>query len=113
MAIFHITDRAAWTHAQALGSYRGCALETEGFIHCSNVEQVARVANTKFVARDDLVVLEVDTERVTAEVRWENLEGGTELFPHIYGAIETSWVRRVYPLERDKDEYSFPPREPA
>jgi uncharacterized protein (DUF952 family) len=51
-----------------------------------------------FKGRRDLVLLCVDSKKVHAEVRHENLEGGTDLFPHIYGALAVSAVVAVHPF---------------
>jgi prephenate dehydrogenase len=96
--IFHITTRAAWEAAAAAGRYTADSLQTEGFIHCSQAEQVAWVANTRFRGRTDLVLLHVDEAAVGAEIRRENLEGGTTLFPHIYGPLPASAVVDVTPM---------------
>jgi prephenate dehydrogenase len=96
--IFHITTRGAWDQARTAGRYTADSLQTEGFIHCSQAEQVAWVANTRFRGRTDLVLLHVDEAAVGAEVRRENLEGGTELFPHIYGPLPVSAVINVTPM---------------
>jgi len=101
--IFHITTRAAWDAAKAAGSYTADSLQTEGFIHCSQAEQVAWVANTRFRGRTDLVLLHVDETAVGAEVRRENLEGGTTLFPHIYGPLPVRAVMDVTPMTPSPD----------
>ncbi|HEV8397857.1 MAG TPA: prephenate dehydrogenase/arogenate dehydrogenase family protein [Vicinamibacterales bacterium] len=101
--IFHITTRAAWDAAQAAGRYTADSLQTEGFIHCSQAEQVTWVANTRFRGRTDLVLLHVDEAAVGAEVRRENLEGGTTLFPHIYGPLPVSAVVKATPLVPSAD----------
>ena len=85
--LLHITTAAAWTRAQETGTFTADSLAAEGFIHCSEPQQVVRVANTRFRGRRDLVLLHVDPSRLDAVVRYENLEGGRELFPHVYGAI--------------------------
>jgi prephenate dehydrogenase/uncharacterized protein (DUF952 family) len=101
--IFHVTTRAAWDAAKAAGSYTADSLQTEGFIHCSQAEQVAWVANTRFRGRTDLVLLHVDETAVAAEVRRENLEGGTTLFPHIYGPLPVRAVMAVTPMTPSPD----------
>ena len=67
----------------------------EGFIHCSTPAQVLQVANTRFRGRLDLLLLSIETDRVEAEIRYENLEGAEQLFPHIYGALAPDAVVRV------------------
>jgi uncharacterized protein (DUF952 family) len=84
--IFHITTEFAWETARRAGAYTGDSLESEGFIHCSSAEQWEKVREDWFPGRDDLVLLEIDPERVSAEVRWE---GG---FPHLYGPLEVAAV---------------------
>jgi uncharacterized protein (DUF952 family) len=96
--IFHITTRAAWEHAQATGAYTADSFAAEGFIHCSDADQVDWVANTRFRGRTDLVLLHVDEAAVGADVRRENLEGGTTLFPHVYAALPATAVMAVTPM---------------
>ena len=90
--IFHITTQFGWAAARRAGGYAADTLATEGFIHCSTAEQWPRVVGEHFADRDDLVLLEIDPERAGAEVRWENLEGGEELFPHLYGPLDIAAV---------------------
>jgi len=40
----------------------------------------------------DLLILEIDTDALQAELVHENLEGGKELFPHIYGPLNLEAV---------------------
>lgn len=101
--IFHITKRGEWERAGREGVYRTQTLASEGFIHCSRSEQVIRVANTLFRGQTGLVLLEIDTRQVGAEIRYENCEGGQELFPHIYGAIDLGSVVRVLAFEPGED----------
>ncbi len=93
--IFHIAECGAWDDAQARQRYRPEMFPGEGFIHCSTAGQVLQVANTRFRGRRDLLLLSIDTEKVAAEIRYENLEGGQQLFPHIYGELPTEAVVRV------------------
>ena len=100
--IHHITRKSDWDTALASGSYTADSLATEGFIHCSTAQQVIATANRIFKGRSDLVLLCVDTTKVKVEIRYENLEGGKDLFPHIYGALEIAAVIAVH---------DFPPRD--
>jgi uncharacterized protein (DUF952 family) len=101
--IFHITKRAEWERAEREGIYRAQTLASEGFIHCSRGDQVVRVADNLFRGRVGLVLLEIDTRRVGAEIRYENCEGGQEDFPHIYGDLDVSAVVRVSAFEPGAD----------
>ena len=97
--IFHITKRDAWTRANAEGSYRAEMFPIEGFIHCSTVDQVIQVANLRFRGQTGLVLLSINTVRVNAKIIYENLEGGSQLFPHIYGELNIDAVAEVAEFE--------------
>jgi len=99
--IFHIAARTDWAAARAAGAYTADSLASEGFIHCSTGEQVIATANRIFKGRQDLLLLSIDSARVKHEIRYENLEGGAQLFPHIYGALALDAVEAVH---------EFPPR---
>lgn len=101
-AIYHITTRTAWEQAHLAGSYTADSLVSEGFIHCSMLSQVLRVANTWFRGMKDLVLLELDPPRLQAEVRWEpGTDKAEELFPHLYGALNLEAVQCVFDLHPD------------
>lgn len=101
--IFHIAEREAWNGAQVKQSYQPAMFPAEGFIHCSTPDQVLQVANTRFRGRGDLLLLSIDSDKVEAEIRYENLEGGEQLFPHIYGELPTDAVFRVEEFQTGAD----------
>jgi uncharacterized protein (DUF952 family) len=103
MSIFHITTASAWDEARACGAYTADSLATEGFIHCSEAHQLVWVANLRFRGRHDLVLLRIDEAQLGVEVRRENLEGGTWLFPHVYGPIAVTAVVAVTPFMPSSD----------
>jgi uncharacterized protein (DUF952 family) len=95
-ALFHITSAEEAADAVRAGVYAPGAFEAEGFIHCSYSRQVCDVANRLFSGRSDLVLLEIDRTKVTCEVIDENLEGGAQLFPHIYGRLPIGAVVKIH-----------------
>jgi uncharacterized protein (DUF952 family)/8-oxo-dGTP pyrophosphatase MutT (NUDIX family) len=99
--IYHITTAQAATAATESGEYVADSFASEGFIHCSYEHQVAPVANSRFAGRPDLVLLEIDPTKLNCRVIDENLEGGTELFPHIYGRIPMPAVTRIHEFPCD------------
>jgi uncharacterized protein (DUF952 family) len=111
--IFHITEPHQWQEASERGSYeqstRDASLADVGYVHCSFARQVDTVANYLYADwTDDLVLLEIDVQRVGSPIRVENLDGGTEEFPHIYGAIPVAAVSRVHPLLRSDGRWQLP-----
>jgi uncharacterized protein (DUF952 family) len=97
--IFHITTRDEADRARAAGEYEPAAFAHEGFIHCSYRHQVTGVANRLFRGRTGLVLFEIDPAKLACRVVDENLEGGTELYPHIYGRLPMSAVVAVHPFD--------------
>lgn len=104
--IYHIVSRPLWE--QTTGPYRADSLSTEGFIHCSGEEQVAWAANRFYTSASDLLVLTIDTGRLTAELRDEDAGNG-QCFPHIYGPLNQDAVIEARPLRRGADgRWAFP-----
>jgi uncharacterized protein (DUF952 family) len=99
--IYHITTAAEARNAAKSGEYAPEGFAAEGFIHGSYARQVCAVANTRFKGRQDLVLLEIDPTRLPCTVIDENLEGGTELFPHIYGRLPMSAVVGIHEFPCD------------
>jgi len=104
-AILHISSRADWRSARLAGSYEADSLSTQGFIHCSRPDQVLGVANSnnRFLGQDDLVLLCIDPDLVGAEIRYENLDGDKNLFPHIYGPLNLDAVTDILDFTRGDD----------
>lgn len=97
--LLHLTERSLWEAALATGTYemstRGRTLRQEGFIHCSlrhQVPLVARWVYEPYEGADELVLLVIDPDRLTAPVRYEAPKPGGEEFPHVYGPIPVSAV---------------------
>ena len=95
--IYHIATRSAWSAALNRGSYSTSDLVGEGFIHCSKVDQILRVANKFYSGQYDLVILGIDLSLLKPELRWEpGTDKADELFPHIYGELNLDAVVKVF-----------------
>jgi uncharacterized protein (DUF952 family) len=94
--LYHICALTDWGAAQTEGEYRADSLATEGFIHCSLARQVLATANRFYRGRQGLVLLAIDTDHLTAEVRSEAADG--DQFPHVYGPILLAAVVSVFPF---------------
>ena len=95
--IYHITSAEEWHLAQSKGEYEPRQFAEEGFIHCSHAHQLEVVVQRFFQGQKNLVVLEIDSDAVECEVIEENLEGGAELYPHIYGKLPLTAVVNCRP----------------
>lgn len=104
--IYHLVTRTAWEQDPA-HDYRADSLTAEGFIHCSNADQVARIANLFYSDLPELMVLCIDVEGLRSPLKDEAV--GTERFPHVYGAINRDAVSEVRPMFRGLDgRWTFP-----
>lgn len=52
----------------------------------------------RFAGSGQLVLLEIDSALLAAELRWEDSEATGELFPHVYGPVEAGAVIAVHAL---------------
>jgi uncharacterized protein (DUF952 family) len=109
--ILHITNQPEWDAAQSAGQYEAPSLHSEGFIHFSTADQVVWVANAFYAGQNDLRLLIVDPERLSAELRWEDpAHPGvrmdivqSEVFPHLYGPLNLDAVLQVVPFPVGND----------
>jgi glutathione S-transferase len=110
--IYHIAEAADWEQAQRDGQYtmstRGRTLAEEGFIHASTASQVALVANAFYQGEPDLLLLIIDTERVGPELRYEQVPGQPDPYPHIYGPLNLDAVLETRPFQAPASPLSGP-----
>jgi uncharacterized protein (DUF952 family) len=94
--IFHLAAPADWAAAQSSGKYRistrGRTLDEEGFIHASRAGQVEGVRAAFYADLTDLVLLDIDPERLTSPLHLEVPPGADQAFPHIYGPLDVDAV---------------------
>ena len=103
--IYHIATRKLAGDAKLAGYYEPPTFHEEGFVHCSYARQVEFVANARFAGQPDLVLLEIEVDQLQDPVVDENLEGGDELFPHVYGAIPISAISEIYDFPSNAQGY--------
>jgi uncharacterized protein (DUF952 family) len=102
--VYHILPRSDWEAAQSTGIYQPVSLVKEGFIHCSRIDQVLRVANAFYQDQDDLLLLCIATNQLVAEVKYEDMLGEGIGFPHIYGPLNLDAVTVTFELRKDPEE---------
>jgi uncharacterized protein (DUF952 family) len=93
--LLHIIGRADWERACAAGRPHWPAeAGTTGFLHLSTPDTVLVPAGRFYGGRSDLVLVVVDPERLSAELRWEEAvpPEGDLRFPHLYGPLDLDAV---------------------
>lgn len=92
--ILHIATKKDWDLVKEIGGYRGDTLDSQGFIHCSTIDQIDEVAQYLFKGKENLLLLEIDETKVKPEIKYEDAGNG-KLYPHIYGQLNIDAVVNV------------------
>lgn len=110
--IYTLIRGADWREAERIGEYRGSADDArDGFLHFSTAAQVRESAAKHRRGEPDLWLVEADTARLGAALKWEPASGGKRpgLFPHLYGALPVSAVLSATRLPlRGDGTHDFP-----
>jgi len=96
--IYHIATVTEWENGQEDGLYTPAAFEADGFIHLSDRDQIVDTANRYYRGQPGLVLLCVDSDAVAAPLRYEDLTGQGQSFPHIYGKLDLDAIYDVVPF---------------
>ncbi len=100
-SIYKILRRDEWRAAQEAGVFKGSGIDLrDGYIHFSTGEQAQETARLHFRGASDLVVLEIEAEKLGAALVWEPSRGGA-LFPHLYGTLPADHVVAVHDAPLD------------
>ena len=100
--VYKILAKPVWDDAVSKGIFEGATIDlTDGFIHLSTAAQAPVTASLFFKTGDDLVLVGFDDQQLTS-LKYEPSRGG-ELFPHVFGTIDTKLAFNVFKLERQND----------
>ncbi|PWK13507.1 DUF952 domain-containing protein [Tumebacillus permanentifrigoris] len=106
--IYCLVPAPYWAQFAGKSEYVPRDYEQEGFIHATcGDDLLVRVMNRVYSKYEgDLLLLVIDEERVTAEVKYEQASDG-QLYPHIYGALNTDAIVDVRQMERGTDGWKL------
>jgi uncharacterized protein (DUF952 family) len=93
--IYHVTTQTEWEQAKIAGDYTPVGFDAEGFIHCSNENQVPGVLDRFYKGQTGLVKLKIEKAKLARPLLFELAADLDELFPHIYGALNIDSVVEV------------------
>lgn len=96
--IYHIVPAADWARQADQATYEAGSLQTEGFIHLSRQEQVVNTLRRYYANVPDLLLLHVDTDKLTHELKYEVATNG-ERFPHVYGPLNKEAIVAIEPIK--------------
>lgn len=93
--IYHVTTKSQWEEAVSIGFYEVESLQKEGFIHMSKIGQVEGVLKRYYQNVPDLVLLHVEENKLTSEMKFELSPSVNQEFPHVFGPINIDAVVKV------------------
>ena len=100
-----------WERLRTTGLFSGSADDIrDGYIHLSALGQLRGTLDKYFEGKHGLQLAEIDLSQLGETVRWEKSRGGAD-FPHIYGGLPLSAVKRHWTLGLDRHDKPVLPRE--
>lgn len=110
MHIFHCVRKRDYDPNTEFYGHR--SIQKCGFIHCSDLDTYYLVAPNFAADPEERILLLINTDKVTAPIRWEDGGANTD-FPHIYGLLNTDAVETVLPHLWSEDRVWIPNKELA
>lgn len=102
--IYHIASVNEWEQNRNRVFYIPKRFYNDGFIHCSTNSQINKIANGIFANQEKIYLLRINDLEILEHIIYENLEGGTELFPHIYALLLKSNIVKVEEIIKQIDQ---------
>jgi uncharacterized protein (DUF952 family) len=93
--IYHVISKPDWEAALEQGFYAPPSLAAEGFIHNSTLAQVKGVVERYYKGREDLLLLHIEEDKLTAPLIYELAPSVNEEFPHIFGKLNIDAVVKI------------------
>jgi uncharacterized protein (DUF952 family) len=110
--LYRIAERADWQRAQQTGFFASADLQLEGFIHCSERQQVLATARRYYAGRPDLLLLALNEAALTAAgvlVKREWVPARQQHFAHVFGPIPLAAVTQVLDFTpNEKGDFELP-----
>lgn len=91
--IYHITTVKSWK--QRCNGDLMEKVQGESFIHASSSRQLPHTLDKYFKGQNNLLLLSIDPLKVRAEIKYEDLSGEGQLFPHIYGNLNLDAIEKM------------------
>ncbi|MCB1516223.1 MAG: DUF952 domain-containing protein [Hyphomicrobiaceae bacterium] len=97
--LFKIVTLDLWQAADAGTNLPPMSIDVDdGFLHLSTREQVEETLRLHFAGKGPLMLVALDSDLITDDLRWEPSRGG-QLFPHVYGDVEKAAIIWAEPME--------------
>lgn len=104
---YHLVPKNAWDQQKDNAEYLPEAFGQDGFIHCTNgLDKLVEIANLFYTSDPrPFLALILDVSRIESPVRYDDPD---ELFPHIYGPLNTNAVVGLLEVRREENGTFLP-----
>ena len=104
---YHLVPKQVWEKQREQSEYLPEAFSQDGFIHCTNgLEELVNVGNRYYTSDErPFLVLILDVSKIQAPVRYDDPD---EIYPHIYGPLNTDAVVGTLEVRRDENGTFLP-----
>jgi|LakMenEpi03Aug12_release.lakeMendotaPanAssembly.Ray.scaffolds.fasta_scaffold167416_2 uncharacterized protein (DUF952 family) len=92
--LFHVVKASNWEKYKQSGIYFSETFDTEKFIHLSEASQVKGVLERYYKNQDDLLILCINKEKLSAKLIYENATND-EYFPHLYDGLNINAIYKI------------------
>ena len=100
--IYMVSNQVEYDKAKKNGSLTRESLSSEGFIHASPKSQLNRVANKYYKDKVDPLVLVIQKDKISPELKWEPATGGS--YPHLFGPLNIDAIIDVVVIRLDETD---------
>ena len=101
--VYKILTMEEWENAQKNNLISTSLDNKDGFVHLSNIKQLAGTLALYFSDQDSVALLQIDAESVREALVYEKTKPGLKRsgeFPHFYGDLKISHISKFWILER-------------
>jgi uncharacterized protein (DUF952 family) len=104
MHVFKLCRSAEWKTAKHDGVYTGTKMDRGyGFIHLYTEEQLPAMLAQFAADKDDLILIEIDAEKINRNLRFERMRTGSGAYPHLYDILTLDAVVKAGTPVRQAD----------
>ncbi|NOI68597.1 DUF952 domain-containing protein [Vibrio sp. 99-8-1] len=99
--LYHIINQSELDNILKNKLYTPDSLNTEGFVHLAYYHQLETILSQFFPEATGICLLEIDPTKLDFDVKDEapvGIENDGNLYPHLYGPIQTKALCSVYKL---------------
>ncbi len=101
MLVYKICTKELWEETERTGVFPGMPHDLkDGYIHLSTLEQSGGTIRKYFRGERGLMMLGIDSDKLSDALRWENSGTGRRgSFPHLYGTLKREAIVSAEPFD--------------